>query len=238
MCCELDVRGPRPRSRRSPRSGPVVATLDGPTRLSGRWAGSDDAVTQHDRPDGGSPIPRDRPDTTRPDGDDHDDGDHGDDGDRDPEEVEERRRYRELLEELRTMIPGAQVLLAFLLTVPFSSRFERVDETGKIVFVVSLACSAAATVMFLAPSAFHRLADRDDRRSRLEFGIRTAVLGLMLLGLAVALAIFVVVRFLYSTALALVLAGSIAVLATALWIVVPLLQRTRSDGVSELGRHR
>ena len=136
------------------------------------------------------------------------------------------------------MIPGAQVLLAFLLTVPFSSRFDQVDDTGKIVFVCSLACSATATILFLAPAAFHRFANRDDRRARLEFGIRTAVLGLMLLGLAVALGIFVVVRFLFGGVLAVALAGSVALLAGVLWIVVPVVQRARSDGVSEFGRHR
>lgn len=36
---------------------------------------------------------------------------------------EDRERYIELLGELRTVIPGVQVLFAFLLTAPFSSRF-------------------------------------------------------------------------------------------------------------------
>lgn len=36
---------------------------------------------------------------------------------------EQCERYRELLEELRTIIPGAQVLFAFLLTLPLASRF-------------------------------------------------------------------------------------------------------------------
>lgn len=150
---------------------------------------------------------------------------------------EERRRYRELLEELRTMIPGAQVLLAFLLTVPFAARFGQVDETGKTVFVVSLMCAAAATVLFLAPAAYHRFADRSDRRARLRFGVRTAVVGLMLLGLAVAGVTFVVVRFLFGGVLAGTLAGALAALAFGLWVVVPIVDRHRSDGSSEFARH-
>jgi hypothetical protein len=49
----------------------------------------------------------------------------------DQEKDEERQRYSELLGELRTVIPGVQVLFAFLLTVPFSSRFEQVDRVGR-----------------------------------------------------------------------------------------------------------
>jgi hypothetical protein len=48
---------------------------------------------------------------------------------------EERERYRELLEELRTIIPEAQVLFAFLLTVPFAARFSQIDSCGKIVLL-------------------------------------------------------------------------------------------------------
>lgn len=151
-------------------------------------------------------------------------------------EEEERRRYRELLEELRTMIPGAQVLLAFLLTVPFAARFTELDQTGKTVFVVSLTCAAAATVLFLAPAAYHRLGDRSDRRARLRFGVRTAVAGLMLLGLAVAMATFVVVRFVFAGVLAASVAGALAALAVAMWIVAPISDRHRSHGESEVAR--
>ena len=53
-----------------------------------------------------------------------------------------RERYRELLEELRTIIPGAQVLLGFLLTVPFAGRFTEVDDLGEAVFLVALVAVA------------------------------------------------------------------------------------------------
>jgi hypothetical protein len=94
---------------------------------------------------------------------------------------EERQRYNELLGELRTVIPGVQVLFAFLLTVPFSSRFAEVDRVGKVVFTVSLMAVAAATVLFLGPAAYHRLADRQDRRGRLRYGVGLALAGMALL---------------------------------------------------------
>ena len=71
------------------------------------------------------------------------------------EQVESRDRYRELLEELRTVIPGAQVLLAFLLAVPFTNTFGELDEIGRDVFAAVLLGTALATIPFMTPAAYH-----------------------------------------------------------------------------------
>lgn len=148
-------------------------------------------------------------------------------------EAEQRERYVELLGELRTILPGAQVLFAFLLTVPFAARFGELDALGKALFVLSLAGVTAATALFLAPAAYHRLADRRDRRRRLRYGVRTALLGLALLGLSMACAVFVVVRFVYDTALGTVAAGLLVVIAALTWYLLPIIHRRQSGGKSE-----
>lgn len=139
---------------------------------------------------------------------------------------EDRERYRELLEELRTIIPGAQVLFAFLLTVPFASRFSEVDQLERIVFAMSLAGVAVATILFLAPAAYHHIARHKDRRRRLLFGVRAAKIGMLFLGLSMVLAVFLVVRFLFDSTL---LAGFVAVATAALilttWVLIPVLRR-------------
>ena len=52
----------------------------------------------------------------------------------------------ELLQELRIVIPGVQILFAFLLTVPFSQGFSKLDSLQRGVFFATLLCTAAATV--------------------------------------------------------------------------------------------
>ncbi len=147
---------------------------------------------------------------------------------------EERERYRELLEELRTIIPGAQVLFAFLLTVPFATRFSEVDGLGKIIFTVSLLAVAAATVLFLAPAAYHRPTGHRDHRWRLRLGVRTTLAGLFLLTLSISCAVFVVTRFLFnSSTLGTVVAAATAALAIAMWYVLPIYSRERSEDTSE-----
>ncbi len=49
-------------------------------------------------------------------------------------EAEQKRLNRQLgevLQELRIAMPGVQVLFAFLLTVPFASGFEDVDDVER-----------------------------------------------------------------------------------------------------------
>src|SRR3954453_1058205 len=68
-----------------------------------------------------------------------------------------QRQLIELLNELRVVIPGVQVLFAFLLTVPFNQRFGQVDPFQKTVYFATLLLSALATALFLAPTGYHRL---------------------------------------------------------------------------------
>lgn len=149
---------------------------------------------------------------------------------RDEDDAEiQRERYQELLHELRTMIPGVEVLLGVLLTVPFSSRFAELDALGARLFLATLLSAAAAVIAFLVPSVYHRLTPHTQRGKRLRVGIRSIVVGLALLGAAIVTATFVVARFIFSTRVGIVSAALLAVLMLGLWVALPLLHRTR-DG--------
>lgn len=136
-----------------------------------------------------------------------------------------RERYRELLEELRTIIPGAQVLFAFLLTVPFGARFESVDATGKAMYTVALVGVALATIAFLTPAALHRSLPRDERTWRIQVGVRLTTLGMQILAASTALVIVVVVRFVYGGWLGWPLGILVGATAAGLWFLWPALHR-------------
>lgn len=163
-------------------------------------------------------------------------------GEQDDDEL--RDRYRELLEELRTIIPGVQVLFAFLLTVPFSARFTALDELGVYVFAAALTMVGLATVTLLTPAAYHRVAPRKDRRQRLVLGVRITIAGMAMLAIAIACSVFVVGRLLFTTELAgsgalavegiatqlaLAIVGLVVGAAVALWFVLPLIRREGDD---------
>ena len=147
------------------------------------------------------------------------------DGNGDDRQEELRERYSELLEEVRVVLPGVQVLFAFLLTSPFSSRFPELDRVGERAYAVALLCTAASTIILVAPTAYHRMAPRRDRRSRLHIAVRLVVLGLVTLALAISVSVFVVARFVFGTPTGIVLGGLVAVGAGALWWAFPLTRR-------------
>ena len=140
-------------------------------------------------------------------------------------EQEERERYQELLQELRVVLPGVQVLFAFLLTAPFSSRFEELDRVGLNGYFVALMSAALSTVMFMTPTSYHRIAPREDRSHRLHFAVRLTVGGMAMLLLAIAAAVFVVTRFVFGTSEAMVLAGGVLAVAAVLWYGLPVRRR-------------
>lgn len=141
-------------------------------------------------------------------------------------EAEQRERYRELLAELRTIIPGVQVLFAFLLTVPFATRFAGLDRVGRDVFAASLLGTALAAAIFMTPAAYHRLAHDQDRATRLRVTIRLTLIGMVVLALSVSAAVFVVARFVFeSTGVGVVFGVVTALVTGCLWFVLPLVER-------------
>ena len=84
------------------------------------------------------------------------------------------REGGELLQELRVMLPGVQVLFAFLLTVPFSARFGYLTPVQQAVFFGTLLCTALSAGLLLAPSAHHRLLWRQQAREASPAGCQSS----------------------------------------------------------------
>jgi len=141
------------------------------------------------------------------------------------DEEKRDRQMMELLNELRVALPGVQFLLAFLLTVPFANRFERVTSFEKTVFYASLLCTAASVVFMIAPSATHRLRfHQRDRTFVIESANKYLLAGLAFLAVALVLAITMVTSFLYDHWIVIAGPALIAVLLAVFWFVRPLLR--------------
>ncbi|NKX50657.1 sodium:proton antiporter, partial [Arthrobacter deserti] len=66
------------------------------------------------------------------------------------------RNWNELLQELRVMQTGAQIITAFLMTLPFQSRFEDLEDYQVGLYIALLVFSALMTGVIMAPVAIHR----------------------------------------------------------------------------------
>jgi hypothetical protein len=153
----------------------------------------------------------------------HENADEDHDGSDDHVE-EARERYRELLEELRVILPGVQVLFAFLLTAAFTNRFAELDELGRNVFAASLLGAALTAVTLMTPAAYHRVAPGVDRSERLGVAIVLTVAGMAMLGLSMGAAVFVVARFVLGTAWGVAFGVITMLFVVSLWFVMPIAQ--------------
>ena len=144
------------------------------------------------------------------------------------------RELGELLQELRVILPGVQVLLAFLLTAPFQQRFAQLPGSMRNAFFASIACATLATAFLIAPSAHHRLRWRAGEKERLvRLGNQMAIAGTVFLAAAIVLALYVVTDVLFTTNLAVLTAIASLVVFVGLWYVVPMLGRSSSDDSDE-----
>jgi predicted neutral ceramidase superfamily lipid hydrolase len=136
------------------------------------------------------------------------------------------RELIELLNELRVALPGVQVLFAFLLTVPFAQRFGAVSDLQRAVYFVALISTAVASVLFITPTAYHRLRWREpDKEGMLFTANRLAIAGTVFLAVAMAAVVFLIADVIYGGWQAAVTAGGVAGLLAWFWYGLPLSRR-------------
>ena len=147
------------------------------------------------------------------------------------------RELMELLQELRVVLPGVQVLLAFLLTAPFQQRFGQLPGTLRSTYFASIVCATMATALLIAPSAHHRLRWREgDKDHLLRVANREAIWGTVFLAAAIVLALYVVTNVLFATWIAVVTAVLAVTVFAWLWYAVPLVRgSSRQDQPSGPG---
>jgi Family of unknown function (DUF6328) len=144
------------------------------------------------------------------------------------ESEEERadRNLSDLLQELRVALPGVQVLFAFLLTVPFTQRFDTLTDFQEKLYFGILICVALATVMLTAPTAGHRVLFR---RQQKEFIVtlanNLALMGLLLVAISMCGVVLLISDYLFGRTTAVLSTTGIALAFIGFWFVGPFLRR-------------
>jgi Family of unknown function (DUF6328) len=154
---------------------------------------------------------------------------HAPDDARDENEFERLDRNTiELVQEMRVASVGIQVLLAFLLVVPFQTGWKHVTQFDKYDYFVTLLCIATAAVVLIAPSIHHRLLFRQQQKEYVvQLGNRLVIVaaGFMTIGFTGILVLLSHVVFGGVTA---AIVGALAALLIAtLWFAIPLNHRRK-----------
>jgi phage-related minor tail protein len=140
------------------------------------------------------------------------------------------RNFTDLLEELRVAQTGVQILVAFLLTIPFQQRFPQLSPTLRHVYEATLTSAVLASILLIAPVPFHRAVFRHHLKEPLvQASHRLAVAGLALLAVAIIGSVTLALSFASGWALGIVVGAVVALTVILTWVVVPL--RVRSGGI-------
>ncbi|MGX5697288.1 DUF6328 family protein [Agromyces soli] len=110
--------------------------------------------------------PGEGPGASAPEEPDRDDVDPGD-GRRETAAERDDRNWNELLQELRAVQTGTQILSGFLLAVAFQPRFAELDLYARTLYLVLVVAAGVATVLGLAPVVLHRSLFRKHRKHSL-----------------------------------------------------------------------
>jgi hypothetical protein len=140
----------------------------------------------------------------------------------------------DMLQELRILQLGVQVLTAFLIILPFSQGFQQIEQSQKLVYLATFICALSSLVLFSAPAAQHTL-ERPlmDKARFKEISTRMIILGLVPCSLALILSPELVVSVVAWQLAALVIAGLVTILILALWWVIPLTYKHKVEEADE-----
>lgn len=148
-----------------------------------------------------------------------DDSDSGRD-----ESAQERadRKWGDLLQELRFMQTGVQLLAGFLLTLPFQQKFADLDEFQRDFYLVLVVLAGVTTALVLTPVAAHRTLSGRQVKERL---VRTAgMLASIALG-AVSLLVVGITTFIFDVVVdrtwAAVVGVAMALVLVTLLVLLP-----------------
>lgn len=136
------------------------------------------------------------------------------------------RELIELLNELRVVLPGVQVLFAFLLILPFSKGFVQITHTQRLVYIAAVLLTTLSTILLLAPSSYHRLRFRDHQKERLiEISNMLVIGGMAALALAIDCSVYLITSYVFEAWVGIVAVTFATIGFVSFWYVLPFKQK-------------
>jgi hypothetical protein len=139
------------------------------------------------------------------------------------------RNWTDLLQELRVVQTGVQLLTGFLLTLPFQQKFSQLTSTERGLYLVAVAASIVATGFLEAPVSLHRaLFRKHRRRETVQLAHKLAIVGIVGLGCAIVAVSTLIFEVLLGWGGGITTGAVTAAMLIILWLIVPWSVRARS----------
>lgn len=138
------------------------------------------------------------------------------------------RNWYELLQEVRVMQTGIQILAGFLLTLPFQQKFAELDGLQITVYLVLVFVSASITALLLSAVNMHRVFFRRHIRLALVDNSDRIIRGAMLFaGLILIGTTWLIFDMVLGRTAAGITAAVLVLLLVLMWVVLPLAIRRK-----------
>ncbi|MFD0266355.1 DUF6328 family protein [Streptomyces sp. NPDC127106] len=113
------------------------------------------------------------------------------------ETPEERadRRWQELVQEIRVVQTGVQILFGFLLTVAFTPHFQQLSQADRAIYTITVVLGSLATGALIGPVSLHRIVlGRRVKPQLVVWASRLTMVGIVLLLATLVAALFLILR--------------------------------------------
>src|SRR4051795_10289330 len=138
------------------------------------------------------------------------------------------RNLVELLQEVRVVQTGVQVLFAFLLTAPLAARFPTLTEFQRYDYFVTLLATGLGAILLIAPTAYHRILFRlGDKEHLVQVANRLTLAGLLFVAISMLGALLLVTDLLFAIPVVLATITVATLGFVVCWCALPLLRRAR-----------
>lgn len=132
------------------------------------------------------------------------------------------RNWADILQELRVIQAGSQIITGFLLAAAFQPRFADLDDIGRAIYFSLLAVAVATTIVGLTPVLLHRwLFGIGAKASLVDLGGRLSAAALVGVGITLAGIVLLIVDLVAGLAIGIVAAVLTLVVIAGLWVLLP-----------------
>lgn len=145
------------------------------------------------------------------------------------EEEEDDGDFSDMLSEMRILLPGAQMLSAFLIILPFNTGFAHIDHTEKLLFLATFFLALTSLVLLSAPAIQHRVMRPLKDRARFKrVATKQIVAGSFALAVALVLGTDLVISEVFGGTMGVIMAGIMAALIAVVWWLMPMYLKRHS----------
>ena len=134
------------------------------------------------------------------------------------------RELSELLEEIRVILPGVEILFGFLIILPFEFSDE-LTGLERLLYLGAFLSVSAGLALLVAPTLDHRLRFRElDKEAWLYRSNRLTIAATIFVAIGISLTVYLVVETLVGGAVAGIIAAVNAGWFAWFWFVAPLMR--------------